>query len=94
MKAKIQRYVDRTARQERRLEAMLRGAVRPSTGVTTVPARMAPPRRALRALWRHSPVTGRLEMSWQAADAEQAADTEWAADTVWEPQSSGHPVAA
>jgi hypothetical protein len=82
MKAKILCYVDGAARRQRRLRPMLRTAVNPPIGTATVAAETAAPRRALRARWQRSPVTGRLEMCWQTTDAEG------------DPRSNFHPAAA
>lgn len=81
MNAKILCYVDGAARRQRRLRPMLRTAVNPPIGTATVGVETAP-RRALRARWQRSPVTGRLEMCWQATDAEG------------DPRSNFHPAAA
>jgi hypothetical protein len=69
MKAKMQCYVDWTAYRQRHLRPMLRSPVNPPIGTGMVRAQMAAPRRSLVALWRRSPLTGRLEMRWQVASA-------------------------
>lgn len=77
MKAKILRYGKAAGRRERRVEA-ISGA----SGGQSIATTEAPRRRLLRARWQRSPATGRLEMRWQAVDAE------------WEDESSGRPAAA
>ena len=82
MKAKMLCYVDATARRPQRLQPMLRAPVKHLIGTAMVPTQAAAPQRSLVALWRRSPVTGRLEMRWQTATAAPAA------------RSDEHPAAA